>query len=280
MIIFKNIQELRSYLGQQKEKNSVIGFVPTMGALHQGHISLISLAKETCQMVVASIFVNPTQFNDPKDFEKYPITIEQDIDMLEAAGCDVLFLPSVAAMYPDGLKSTKQYDLGYLETVLEGASRPGHFQGVCQVVERLLEIVQPAKLFVGQKDYQQCMVVKRLVQLMNIKTEIIIAPTQREKDGLAMSSRNMRLSAEARAIAPSIYNMLVWIKDTIEPGLLDDIVTESCNKLEQAGFAPDYVSIANAATLELVDTWDGKTKLVALAAAFIDGVRLIDNLVL
>lgn len=280
MIIFKNIQELSSYLGQQKEKNSVIGFVPTMGALHQGHISLISLAKETCQMVVASIFVNPTQFNDPKDFEKYPITIDKDIDMLEAAGCDVLFLPSVAAMYPDGLKSTKQYDLGYLETVLEGASRPGHFQGVCQVVERLLEIVQPAKLFVGQKDYQQCMVVNRLVQLMNIKTEIIIAPTQREKDGLAMSSRNMRLSAEARAIAPSIYNMLVWIKDTIEPGPLDDIVTESCNKLKQAGFAPDYVSIANAATLELVDTWDGKTKLVALTAAFIDGVRLIDNLVL
>lgn len=280
MIIFKNIQELRSYLGQQKEKNSVIGFVPTMGALHQGHISLISLAKETCQMVVASIFVNPTQFNDPKDFEKYPITIDKDIDMLEAAGCDVLFLPSVAAMYPDGPKSSKQYDLGYLETVLEGASRPGHFQGVCQVVERLLEIVQPGKLFVGQKDYQQCMVVNRLVELMNIKTEIIIAPTQREKDGLAMSSRNMRLSAEARAIAPRIYNMLVWIKDTIEPGPLDDIVTESCNKLEQAGFAPDYVSIANAATLELVDTWDGKTKLVALTAAFIDGVRLIDNLVL
>lgn len=279
MIIFKNIRELRSYLGQQKEKDAVVGFVPTMGALHQGHLSLISLARQSCQVVVASIFVNPTQFNDPNDFEKYPVTIDKDIDMLEAT-CDVLFLPSVAAMYPDGLKSKKKYDLGYLETVLEGSSRPGHFQGVCQVVESLLEIVQPAKLFVGQKDYQQCMVVNRLVDLMKIKTEVIISPTQREKDGLAMSSRNMRLSAEARAIAPTIYNMLVWIKDTIVPGPVDDIVKRACNKLEQAGFIPDYVSIANAETLELVETWDGKTKLVALTAAFIDEVRLIDNLVL
>lgn len=280
MIIFKNIRELRSYLGQQKEKNAIIGFVPTMGALHQGHISLISLARQSCQVVVASIFVNPTQFNDPNDFEKYPVTIDKDINMLENAGCDVLFLPSVAAMYPDGLKSKKKYDLGYLETVLEGSSRPGHFQGVCQVVERLLEIVQPAKLFVGQKDYQQCMVVNRLVDLMKIKTEVIIAPTQRESDGLAMSSRNMRLSAEARATAPNIYKILVWIKDTIAPGPVEDIVSKACNKLEQAGFIPDYVSIANAETLELVETWDGKTKLVALTAAFIDEVRLIDNLVL
>lgn len=280
MIIFKNIQELRSYLEQRKEKNAILGFVPTMGALHQGHLSLISLARQSCQVVVASIFVNPTQFNDPNDFEKYPVTIDKDINMLEYAGCDVLFLPSVAAMYPDGLKSKEKYDLGYLETVLEGSSRPGHFQGVCQVVERLLEIVQPAKLFVGQKDYQQCMVVNRLVSLMKIKTEVIIAPTQREIDGLAMSSRNMRLSAEARATAPNIYKMLVWIKDTIAPGPVEDIVSKACNKLEQAGFIPDYVSIANAETLELVETWDGKTKLVALTAAFIDEVRLIDNLVL
>lgn len=280
MIIFKKIKELRSYLDQQKEKPIVTGFVPTMGALHQGHISLISLAGETCQLVVASIFVNPTQFNDPKDFEKYPITIDKDINMLEAAGCDVLFLPSVAAMYPGGLKADKHYDLGYLETVLEGASRPGHFQGVCQVVERLLEIVQPAKLFVGQKDYQQCMVVKQLVQLMDIKTEIVIAPTQREQDGLAMSSRNMRLSAEARAKGPIIYNTLVWIKDTIEPGPVDGLVARALYKLENAGFTPDYVSIANAETLEPVDNWDGRTKLVALTAAFIDEVRLIDNLVL
>lgn len=280
MIIFKKIKELRSYLDQQKEKPIVTGFVPTMGALHQGHISLISLARETCQLVVASIFVNPTQFNDPKDFEKYPITIDKDINMLEAAGCDVLFLPSVAAMYPGGLKADKHYDLGYLETVLEGASRPGHFQGVCQVVERLLEIVQPTKLFVGQKDYQQCMVVKQLVQLMDIKTEIIIAPTQREQDGLAMSSRNMRLSAEARAKGPIIYNTLVWIKDTIEPGPVDGLVARALYKLENAGFTPDYVSIANAETLEPVDNWDGRTKLVALTAAFIDEVRLIDNLVL
>jgi len=280
MIIFKHASALKQYLLFQKQKNQAIGFVPTMGALHQGHISLVTLARQSTNLVVTSIFVNPTQFNDPKDFEKYPVTIDRDINMLEAAGCDVLFLPSVSEMYPNGLSSKKQYDLGYLETVLEGSSRPGHFQGVCQVVERLLNIVQPDQLFLGQKDYQQCMVVSKLVSLMKIKTQLVIAPTQREKDGLAMSSRNMRLSKAAREKAIAMYQALLWIKQSITPGSLLNLTREASQQLEVAGFKPDYVAIANADTLELVNEWKGDIKLVVLAAAFIDGVRLIDNMVL
>lgn len=280
MIIFKHIEELRKYLLVQTQKGNLIGFVPTMGALHKGHISLITLARKHAGHVVASIFVNPTQFNDPRDFEKYPVTIDKDVNMLEAAACDVLFLPSVAEMYPTRINNKKHYDLGYLETVLEGASRPGHFQGVCQVVERLLDIVAPNQLFLGQKDYQQCMVVNRLVQLMTIKTSIIIAPTQRENDGLAMSSRNMRLSAEAREKATVIYKTLLWIKDNIKSGSLKNIKIEAGHRLSIGGFTPDYVAIANADTLELLEELQVNIKPVALIAGFIDGVRLIDNMIL
>lgn len=280
MIIFKHATALTAYLLVQKQKGQVIGFVPTMGALHQGHISLVTLARQSTNLVVTSIFVNPTQFNDPKDFEKYPVTIDRDINLLEAAGCDVLFLPSVSEMYPAGLANKKHYDLGYLETVLESSSRPGHFQGVCQVVETLLNIVQPGKLFLGQKDYQQCMVISRLLTLSGIKTQLVIAPTQREIDGLAMSSRNMRLSEAGRQKAPAIYQVLLWIKHNITPGSLVNLTKEASAQLETAGFTPDYVAIANAETLELVTNWNGDVKLVVLAAAFIDGVRLIDNMVL
>ncbi len=230
--------------------------------------------------MVSSIFVNPTQFNDPNDFEKYPITLEKDIDMLEKAGCDILFLPSVKEMYPEGLSGSKQYELGYLETVLDGAYRPGHFQGVCRVVEKLLTITHPDKLFLGQKDYQQCMVLKKLVELMQVKTEIIICPTQREADGLAMSSRNMRLSETGRKKAPLIYQTLNYVKQNIQPGNIAAIKKQAVNTLAEAGFKVDYIEIANAASLALQQEWDGKTKLVALAAAFIGEVRLIDNLLL
>ena len=164
MILLKKL-ELR-IPGHSAEKGKTIGFVPTMGALHAGHISLIKASKNENPITVCSIFVNPTQFNDPKDFEKYPVTIEKDIDMLKEAGCDVLFLPSVEEMYPEGIVTENHYDLGYLETILEGKFRPGHFQGVCMVMQRLLKIVSRIDLYLGQKDYQQCMVIKRLIELM------------------------------------------------------------------------------------------------------------------
>ena len=280
MIIFKYIKDIQSFLQNRRSEGLVTGFAPTMGALHQGHISLIEKSKEEADLTVSSIFVNPTQFNDPTDFEKYPITIDKDIYMLEKAGCDVLFLPSVTEMYPEGLKNQKHYELGYLETILDGAYRPGHFQGVCQVVEKLLTIIQPGKLFLGQKDYQQCRVITKLIELMSISTAIVIVPTQREPDGLAMSSRNIRLTGSDRAKAPLIHQTLQLIKQEIKPGNTMELKQRAAAILTAEKFKVDYVEIAEAATLKPVDLWNGTTPLVALAAAFIGDVRLIDNLLL
>lgn len=280
MLIFKHINDISNHFTALQTNGIKIGFVPTMGALHPGHVSLIAEAKKNSGTVVSSIFVNPTQFNDTKDFEKYPNTIEQDIYLLEKAGCDVLFLPSVKEMYPEGLSTTKQYDLGYLETVLDGAYRPEHFQGVCRVVEKLLTIVHPDKLFLGQKDYQQCLVIKKLSALMEADMEIVICPTLREADGLAMSSRNLRLTDADRKKAPLIYETLQFIQQNIRPDYLNDLKERAANYLTAEGFKVDYIEIADASTLALMETWDGKTPLVALAAAFIGEVRLIDNLLL
>jgi pantoate--beta-alanine ligase len=281
MILYKIASQLQQYLEQQKAAGKTIGFVPTMGALHQGHISLINNSKATCDITICSIFVNPTQFNDAKDFEKYPITIEQDIDMLEMATCDVLFLPPVEEIYPNEIVKTKQFDLGFIETVFEGAYRPGHFNGVCMVVERLLNIVKPHQLFLGQKDYQQCIVIKRLVELMKADIKIIICPTSREENGLAMSSRNKRLSAEMKDKAKIIYQSFNKIKKDIVANNAAELVANAKESLLENGFDKiDYLSLANAKTLAPIGLWDGSTQLVILVAAFTEGVRLIDNMVL
>lgn len=282
MILFKKATDLHNHLDLQRKKGIKIGFIPTMGALHDGHISLIKEGRAANNIAVASIFVNPTQFNDPNDYKKYPITLDKDIQMLENAGCDVLFLPSVEEIYPQGTDIRKHYDLGYIETILEGRYRPGHFQGVCAVVDRLLDIVAPDELYLGQKDYQQCMVIKKLLELTG-KDQYIhinISPTLREKDGLAMSSRNMRLDKESRKQAPSIYQSLSHIKKSYHPGDLTAIKKEATTFLTQNGFKVDYVEIADAGNLQPVSNWDGKQKLVSLAAAFIKEVRLIDNVLL
>ena len=280
MILFKKASDINIYLLKSKEADKKIGFVPTMGALHQGHTSLIQASKQAGSISVCSIFINPAQFNDAKDFDKYPTTIEKDIDALEKAGCDVLFLPSVAEMYPAGTTHAKTYDLGYLETVLEGKYRPGHFQGVCLVVHRLLNIIPADDFYLGQKDYQQCMVIKKLVQLEKINTTIHICPTLRETGGLAMSSRNMRLTAEARKHAPKIFETLSYLKNNIKPGDLTKLKQAAINNLIDAGFKVDYVEIANAGNLEIINDWDGNKKPVAVIAAFLGDVRLIDNLLL
>lgn len=280
MIIFKKAADIGIFLQQKRQKNPKTGFVPTMGALHQGHISLIESACSENDLVVCSIFVNPTQFNDPKDFQNYPITIENDIDLLEKAGCDALFLPAVEEMYPAGLENKKTYALGYLETVLEGRYRPGHFQGVCQVVHRLLTIVPADRLYLGQKDFQQCMVIRKMIELENLPVETVICPTLRETDGLAMSSRNMRLDKEAREKAVEISRTLLHIKSSLKAGDLSELKTAAVEQLNRTGFKTDYVEIADADTLELIGRWDGKQKLVALCAAFLGEVRLIDNMLL
>jgi pantoate--beta-alanine ligase len=282
MIVIKDIATLLSSLNNLKLLGKTIGFVPTMGALHNGHISLIATAKTQCHIVVCSIFVNPTQFNNTTDFEKYPITIEQDTELLKENNCDILFLPAVNEIYPDGTTHLKQYDLGFIETVYDGAFRPGHFQGVCNVVERLFRIVRPHKAFFGLKDYQQCMVITKLVQIMGWEQHITLqlCDTLRETDGLAMSSRNVRLMPEARKIAPIIYQTLQNIKQNIKTGSLLQLTNDANQALINNGLQPDYIDIADAQTLAPIADWNGKQKLVCLVAAFLGEVRLIDNMVL
>ena len=279
MILIKNIYQLQKIILQEKNSGKKIGFVPTMGALHQGHIALITEAKSQNEVVVCSIFVNPTQFNNAEDLIKYPKTLEADIDKLEAADCTILFLPEVAEMYPEGERQ-KKYELGFLETVLEGKYRPGHFQGVCMIVDKLLQAVTPHVLYLGRKDYQQCMVVNAMMQLEKHKTTLVICETIRETDGLAMSSRNMRLNETERLQALRIIETLNTIKQNIKPGDLVVLKKDAVIFLTNNDYKVDYVEIADANTLELQDTWNGTKKLVALVAAYLNEVRLIDNIVL
>ncbi|MEO7044579.1 MAG: pantoate--beta-alanine ligase [Ferruginibacter sp.] len=279
MILIKTAKQAGDLVKTYRKKGNSIGFVPTMGALHQGHITLIKHCKKNTDICICSIFVNPTQFNNKADFEKYPVTIDNDIDMLEASGCDVLFLPTVKEMYPANAIAF-HFKLGYLEKILEGKYRPGHFQGVCQVVDKLLSIVTPDILFIGQKDYQQCMVIKKLVQLKKYPVKIEIVPTIREKSGLAMSSRNMRLTKAEKINAVNISKTLLQIKDNIKPGDITILKNSAKQKLDAAGFKTDYVEIANAGTLKIIETWDGKTPLVALVAAYLNEIRLIDNMLI
>ena len=278
MIIFKKAGDITGFISSHKTKGIVTGFVPTMGALHKGHISLIEKARSETAVVICSIFVNPTQFNNPKDFEKYPVSLEQDIYLLEKAGCGVLFLPSVEEIYPAGLKNNIPFDLGYLEEIMEGKFRPGHFQGVCQVMHRLLQIVQPDKLYLGQKDLQQCMVIKKMAMVNYPSVKIVINPTQRETDGLAMSSRNVRLGKGERQHAAKIFEALQFVKKNIRPGELAMLKHAALQKLTQAGFKVDYVEIADANILKPITNWNGKESIVVLIAAFLNEVRLIDNL--
>ena len=280
MIVFKNATALTQYIKSLKP-DKTIGFVPTMGALHQGHLSLIEASKDQCDVTVCSIFVNPTQFNDPKDYEKYPVTIEQDILLLTQQGTDILFLPSSNEIYPDGTTSLPHFELGELENVLEGKYRPNHFQGVCQVMNRLLDIVQPDILFLGKKDYQQCMVISKLIELNQLPIKVSIQSTLRENDGLAMSSRNTRLSVEGRKKAVALFRTLLYIKEQLFKEDSESLIEEANGKLLAAGFEKvDYIVIADAKTLKPLDVIDESTEAVVLTAAYLEGVRLIDNMLL
>lgn len=249
-----------------------------MGALHAGHISLITISKKPTSLTVCSIFVNPTQFNDPGDFQKYPVTIEKDIFLLEKAGADVLFLPEVREIYPAGTAGLEHYELGSLETLLEGKYRPGHFQGVCQVMHRLLNIVRPDDLFMGSKDYQQCMVIQRLLTIMGLPAILHRCPIVREPDGLAMSSRNIRLTPAQRKNAVAIYKALNLIKQGWPAADAGALIDKATALLETADFRVDYISIADGDTLEPLS--GRRDNAVALIAAFQGEVRLIDNMTL
>jgi pantoate--beta-alanine ligase len=279
MILFKKTESLTLHVLGQKRSGKKVGFVPTMGALHQGHLSLIQASKEENDITVCSVFVNPRQFNNPEDFRLYPVSIETDMEKLLVTGCDILLMPSTDEIYPPNYKA-KSYNLGTLETVLEGHYRPGHFQGVCQVVDRLLEVTQPDNLYLGAKDFQQCKVIAKLIELLGKQAEISlkIEPTLREADGLAMSSRNLRLKPEERTTASTIFKALRFVKENHERDSLPEVKDKATDMLKAKGFKVDYFEIADAETL-LPASRQTKDK-IALVAAFIDNVRLIDNMLL
>lgn len=280
MLIFKKVTDLQRWLDTQRVQKHTVGFAPTMGALHQGHLELVRLSKRASDVAVVSIFVNPTQFNDPKDLEKYPRTPERDIELLISAGCDALFMPPVEEIYPPGHDLSIQLDFKQLAQVMEGQFRPGHFAGMATVVHRLLDIVRPQRLYMGQKDFQQLSIVRDMLRQLQIPVELVMCPTMREADGLAMSSRNVRLSPQMRSVAPIIYQILVWAK--VELTLRDalKIQQEALQKLTDAGLRPEYFDIVDGITLLPVTHWADSKFIVACTAAFAGEVRLIDNVVL
>ncbi|MGN6804202.1 MAG: pantoate--beta-alanine ligase [Ginsengibacter sp.] len=278
MIIFKKSKDLFRFLNSQMKEGKSIGFVPTMGALHQGHLSLLKQCNEKANVSVCSIFVNPVQFNNPEDLKKYPKTISNDIEILEENDCDVLFLPEEKEIYPDEASKQKHFQLGNLERILEGKFRPGHFQGVCVVMENLLNIVKPDFLFLGQKDYQQCLVIKKLIEQLNLEVKIFVCPIVREESGLAMSSRNLRLDENDRKQAAQLHKELEWINKNLRNQDFKILKEQAISRLEKNGFKVEYLELAKTSDLSSVPNYHKNEELILLIAAFISGIRLIDNL--
>jgi pantoate--beta-alanine ligase len=274
--LFHTIADISAFLSAQRKSNKTIGFVPTMGALHNGHLTLVRTSKKANDITVCSVFVNPTQFNNAHDLSVYPRTLEADCQMLESVGCDVVFAPSAEEMYPQ--MPVLKVNFGSLETVLEGEFRPGHFNGVGIVVSKLFNIVQPNDAYFGQKDLQQCVVVRQLIRDLGFQLTLHICPTVREADGLAMSSRNRNLSPEQRSIAPRLFEALsqaqlklyaqspeevrMWVKDFLS---------------KQEGIQLEYFDIIDTETLESLDDTDNHSVALVIAA-FLGKTRLIDNL--
>jgi pantoate--beta-alanine ligase len=274
----QTVAALRDVVRGWKREGLRIGFVPTMGNLHAGHHSLIKLARQHADRVVASVFVNPTQFGPNEDFARYPRTLDADAEGLAAHGCDLLFAPTVEEMYPEGADNAVQVRVpGEVTSVLDGAQRPGHFDGVATVVTRLFNMVQPDIAVFGQKDYQQLQVIRALVRDLAFPIELVAAPTARAADGLALSSRNQYLSATDRTLAPEIHRTLLAMRDAALSGQsLGTIEADAAKRLEAAGFSVDYAEIRSANLGE--PAADERSGLVALIAARLGGTRLIDNL--
>ncbi len=277
MQIITTRKALRDYLNSLENKHLSLGFVPTMGALHSGHISLLEQAKQHCDQSLCSIFVNPRQFNDPEDLKRYPRTPEEDVALLKKHGCDALFMPEVQEIYPE--LATETYDFGKLDKTLEANHRPGHFNGVAQVLSRFFNILKANKAFFGEKDFQQMLIVKALVQQMGLKTEIVPCPIVRESDGLAMSSRNSLLSQKERALAA---NIPLWMKkaasltattkiEDIKKGLSQEIAQHPELKL-------DYFEVCDPETLDVFSGHLNGRKAIALIALYTGKIRLIDNI--
>lgn len=282
MLVIDDVKTLQQVLNALRDAGQKVSFVPTMGALHEGHMSLIDIANKHADVTVCSVFVNPTQFNEASDLDKYPRTFEADRDLLQSRNCDILFFPGVEEVYPNGSDEKVSIDLGELDKVLEGEFRPGHFEGVVQVVKRLLEIVEPQYLIMGQKDFQQFTIVQKMINFFNIPTELVVAPIKREADGLAMSSRNTRLDKGIRLQADVLFNTLDYAKRRINQDTVSSIKEYARKKLNDEHFKLEYFEIINGHTLLPVEeeNVDDLDYVVAATAVWAGDVRLIDNMIL
>jgi pantoate--beta-alanine ligase len=278
MEIISSIQSVHSNILALKSDGRKIGFVPTMGALHEGHLSLIRRSKIENDITVCSVFVNPIQFNNAEDYAKYPIQQEKDIEMLGSAGCDIVFMPSKSEMYPaDEVLPT--YHFGMLEQVMEGAFRPGHFNGVAVVVKKLLDITFPDKAYFGEKDFQQLQIIKSLVKQEKLAVTIVPCPIVRENDGLAMSSRNQRLTADERAVAPEIYQHMKESVALAPAKSVDEIKDFFLSAMKKRGlFEVEYIEISDESTLQPITFWDQASSPRVFVAVFLGKIRLIDNM--
>ena len=278
MQVFKHIHELRSQISVQKVRGKKVGLVPTMGALHRGHLELVSAARRENDVVVTSIFVNPTQFNNPEDLKKYPRTLETDLQLLEAENCDFVFVPEENEIYPEEPLTKIQF--GYLNSIMEGAHRPGHFDGVGLVVSKLFNIVQPDRAYFGKKDLQQLTIIKKMVRDLNFDIEIIPYPIVREKDGLAMSSRNARLNDEERKEAPAIYRNLELISERLSK---QETSVEAAKKSfveevdRHSTLSTEYIEVVDTETLRPVENLVEGNNVSICVAVFAGNIRLIDN---
>ncbi|HCO66694.1 MAG TPA: pantoate--beta-alanine ligase [Dysgonomonas sp.] len=277
MLVIETVSGLRDIINPLRKEGKSIGFVPTMGALHEGHLSLVQKCKEDNDICVVSIFVNPTQFNNKEDLEKYPRNVDKDVAALDSAGADMVFTPSVEEIYPE--PDNRQFDFGQLDKVMEGKFRPGHFNGVAQVVSRLFDIVNPARSYFGEKDFQQLAIIREMVRQYKIPVEIIAMPIKREESGLAMSSRNERLSEKQRSDASNIYKVLAESKAIAKDKSAADIidyVVDSVNQTESLDV--EYFDIVDGNTLQSITNWTDTDYAVGCIAVFCGEVRLIDNI--
>ncbi|MCF8232594.1 MAG: pantoate--beta-alanine ligase [Bacteroidales bacterium] len=277
MQVFEKIKYTREFINARKAEGKTIGFVPTMGALHEGHLSLVDQAKKETHIIVVSVFVNPAQFNNPDDLQKYPRDMEGDMQKLKQRGVDVVFAPSEQEMYPE--KTSRTYDFGHLDKVMEGKHRPGHFNGVALIVHKLFDIIHPDKAFFGNKDYQQLVIIKQLTRQENLPVEVVGCPILREPDGLAMSSRNQRLTQQERKIAPVLYQTLkkaVELRNHQTVDAVKRFVTEEIKKTKAIEL--EYFDIADSNTLTSINKWSESDNPRGFIAAWLGDVRLIDNM--
>src|SRR6188768_402815 len=280
MFISKRVPHVREWIAKHKRENTALGFVPTMGALHDGHISLVQKSKSQCDLTLVSVFVNPLQFNDPEDLKKYPRPVESDIEKIYRAQADVLFLPDVVDVYPQDEHDIVNFDPGPMGEVMEGKFRPGHFKGVAEVVYRFLKIIEPDKLYLGQKDFQQVAIIRKLISDLNLPVEVVVGPTLRESNGLAMSSRNMRLTDQGKEEAAILFKTLTSGKKYFDHGEAPALIVQhAMQAFREKNMEPEYFEIVDGKTLQPYDGTMESNFVVACCAVKVEGIRLIDNVI-